>query len=78
MTKRSLAGLFGAATVGLLFTAAELTAQRSKPTTVCEREGAKYVRSKPRTLRESEHLPRKVRHVTPAFPGRSLITISDQ
>ena len=68
MTRRRLAGLFVAATLGLLFTTAEPTAQRPELATACEREGAKFVGSKPRTLREWQRPPKKVRDVRPTYP----------
>lgn len=60
--------MFVAAAAGLSFTMAEPAAQRPERATVCEREGAKFVGSKPRTLREWERPPKKVRDRKPAYP----------
>ena len=70
MTRRRLAGFFVAATVGLLLTAVEPTAQRPdlSASSVCEREGARYVGSKPQMLREWQRSPKKVRDVRPTYP----------
>jgi outer membrane biosynthesis protein TonB len=80
---RRLAGLLVAATAGLLLTGPEPTvagpealgqrivdddAKWPVQTGVCEREGATFVRSKPRMLREWQRPPRKVRDVRPAYP----------
>ena len=83
--RRRLAGLFVAATVGLLLAGAEPTvagpealgqrvvdddAKRPEQaaSSACEREGATFVGSKPRMLREWQRPPRKVRDVRPTYP----------
>ena len=58
------------ATVGLLFAGAEPTAQRPElaTSTSCEREGAKFVGSKPQKLENWQPPPKKVRDVRPTYP----------
>jgi hypothetical protein len=70
LTTPKLAGFFVAATLGLLITIAEPTAQRPELATssVCEREGAKFVGSKPRRLREGQRPPKKLHDVRPVYP----------
>ncbi len=68
MTRRRLVRLFVAATVGLLFTIAEPTAQWTELLTACEREGDRFVGSKPRTLQRGQRAPKKVRDVRPTYP----------
>jgi TonB family protein len=68
LTRRRLAGLFVAATVGLLFTTAEPTAQRAEISSPCEGEGARFVGSKPRMLQVWQRAPRKLRDVRPEYP----------
>lgn len=82
---RRLAGLFVAATVGLLLTGADPTVAGSEAhgqrvvdddakrpeqaaSSACEREGATFVASKPRMLREWQRPPKKVRDVRPTYP----------
>jgi hypothetical protein len=85
LMRRRLAGLFIAATVGLLLTGADPTVagpealgQRvvdddakqpeQAASSACEREGATFVGSMPRILREWQRPPKKVRDVRPTYP----------
>lgn len=82
---RKFAGVFVAATVGVLLTGvkatvagAEARGQRivdddanrpeQKASGACERQGATFIGSKPRMLREWQRSPKKVRDVRPTYP----------